>query len=830
MFHSASTSKPQSSTPSTSSITTDESPPPSRSRNPQITIEEYLRPILWAVLCSIPLRGIQETLVSFWSEPLEKGLVQTVLAVPLFIYQVFVGTLVEIKDFLDKLVTRGKINNPVKKQRALLTKRILIRLETIVAIGLIVGMILGSFVGIVFFRMRLGLKGKMPSFPLSHMLKRVITLRKIGLRQWMDDNNVPGMVDKYTTKFYETVNEHVDSLAVEYNVTEIVQETKQLVTPICYLVNVFVLGMYLLCWSLYLNNHSAPTTALATLNPYTENILSLKKVVINREWSTIYPKVTAILNEVQVSKEEMIKKAKAIVFQGTDVLQRVLASSISVVGGSTKLVAIVINSIVSGAAEILDFVSKAMLFIGVLYALITLDSGGVTEHIMNMIPMSRSARTRSVKVFDKAIFGVLLASAEIAVFQGYYGTAEIQESIPGYNGYLTGLSIIGGVALFPSAVEGATMGPLIATLVIDLKDLYTKFVLDTLKEETNYPTGITSAYFKSHSLVDIMLYTCRHLAALHIYYAKEMDLFAFIRHSDPTKVRIGERDLAKREVKLLKMNEGHTVSLDPPATAAFGGSGDSIDKLFGEGDDAGQENSVEKDDDVLDETIARDVSDVAVEKAKKNRKESGKSLATLRGLVLDSSGIPSGVTKPFIAAFVAPTQDVGPTDSVFGLNLRTCPPNVRCLVADALVVTVVVTTIVVADVAAISGSKARKVELEDKCAEQATLLSERDAEIVHLKSLLSLKEAEAAKVIRLRGQLTTVSTLEFANAAKEAELAFLSSQVAKLTSDMSDFQLSRDEFNSQVASLESKRDGLINQRSLLKSAFELFSAYGGHAG
>ncbi|GKF63457.1 hypothetical protein Tco_0186905, partial [Tanacetum coccineum] len=45
----------------------------------------------------------------------------------------------------------------------------------------------------------------------------------------------------------------------------------------------------------------------------------------------------------------------------------------------------------------------------------------------------------------------------------------------------------------------------------------------------------------------------------------KMDLFAFIRHSDPTKVRI-------KEVKLLTLTEGRVVSLAPLTSAASGDS------------------------------------------------------------------------------------------------------------------------------------------------------------------------------------------------------------------------------------------------------------------
>ncbi|GJW01483.1 hypothetical protein Tco_1556734 [Tanacetum coccineum] len=352
----------------------------------------------------------------------------------------------------------------------------------------------------------------------------------------------------------------------------------------------------------------------------------------------------------------------------------------------------------------------------------------------------------------------------------------------------------------------------------------------------------------------------------------QMDLFAFIRHSDPSKLRVGERNLVEREVKLLKITEGRTISLNPPVTAASGDGSDSIDKMFDEGSDVDQEHLAEKDDDVLEEVVALDASEVETTQPLPPPTD-GKSLTALRGMIPEGSTIPSDTTGPLITASVTPISDVGPVDFVSGLNLRTRPPHVRYVVslnsshhsalyseaaslarspaADVPVVTVAVTTTVDANKPSISlesfyasrsldtedyapckvlrwkvtidyvldspyvchdmtdhlappalftqlhamdydqlyfefnigaarqvclGAEVRmraehtlerKGELEDKCAEQTTLLSEKDAKIAHLKSLLSLKEAEAAEAISLRRQLSEV---EAADATKSTEL------------------------------------------------------------
>nr|GEU75662.1 hypothetical protein [Tanacetum cinerariifolium] len=132
-------------------------------------------------------------------------------------------------------------------------------------------------------------------------------------------------------------------------------------------------------------------------------------------------------------------------------------------------------------------------------------------------------------------------------------------------------------------------------------------------------------------------------------------------------------------------------------------------------------------------------------------------------------------------------------------------------------------------------------KFEDKCAMQAGWLKDIDVDITNLKARLSLKEAEAAKAICLRGQIATVeaakatraseleglkkqnaalegqaTALESAAVTKDYELASSNTHIAKLTQDLSNLQLSCDELSIKASSLEFEKDKLVYQVSKLE--------------
>ena len=229
----------------------------------------------------------------------------------------------------------------------------------------------------------------------------------------------------------------------------------------------------------------------------------------NNDWKGMYEEMRLVFEEMQRSRADLEGKAKRVV-------QNMITGGRTVVGGGAWVTYSLVLAVVSGASELLNFASHLTVFVSVLYYLITGEGGGVTTRVAAMLPLSEAVRLRCVKVLDRAISNVILDTVKIAIFQGcltwllfrlcsvhflyvstllavassllpflpralstvpaagqlllegqYVGAAavsishnalmglgvsSIQKNNPG-DEYLTGLSIIGGMALFPSAFE-----------------------------------------------------------------------------------------------------------------------------------------------------------------------------------------------------------------------------------------------------------------------------------------------------------------------------------------------------------------------------------------
>ncbi|GJY83216.1 hypothetical protein Tco_0496592 [Tanacetum coccineum] len=204
----------------------------------------------------------------------------------------------------------------------------------------------------------------------------------------------------------------------------------------------------------------------------------------------------------------------------------------------------------------------------------------------------------------------------------------------------------------------------------------------------------------------------------------EINLFAFIQVVDPTKVKVGERERAEGEARLLETTIGRVVPLLPVAPARAESELDaSVDKLFDESGGADQGDSAtgggqETEADIVAGVRFVDAENVFVEKPKRPRKKrqvaadasgpshppkklrsdhgtlgravsASKSPTFLKQLLASSilnveSGVEAVATLPFVTSSVSatPKHESGvPADSITGLNLRTVGASARFVIS-----------------------------------------------------------------------------------------------------------------------------------------------------
>ncbi|GJY51023.1 hypothetical protein Tco_0441870 [Tanacetum coccineum] len=182
---------------------------------------------------------------------------------------------------------------------------------------------------------------------------------------------------------------------------------------------------------------------------------------------------------------------------------------------------------------------------------------------------------------------------------------------------------------------------------------------------------------------------------IDLHPVKRMDLLSFIRTVDPTKVRVGERQRAEDEPKLLDTTVGRVVPLLPVAPARGESElEDSMDKLFDEGDNddqAEQGDSASGGQGVgiqfvyeAAKVVAEDVASLQPRRQKK-RKTVFALQRLLVGAVLNLEvEIAAFPTLPFVTSSVSATPEregEDQTDSVAGANLRTIIDPLRFVIS-----------------------------------------------------------------------------------------------------------------------------------------------------
>ena len=118
----------------------------------------------------------------------------------------------------------------------------------------------------------------------------------------------------------------------------------------------------------------------------------------------------------QIGKEDLMEKAKQTLQKSSDIGKTVVVSGSNLMGRGFYFVLFLWSSLASGAAGVINFITKTIIFFSVLYYLITSESA-VMNQVLNMVPLSDSVRSRCADVLDHAVSSVLLATLKASFFQ-----------------------------------------------------------------------------------------------------------------------------------------------------------------------------------------------------------------------------------------------------------------------------------------------------------------------------------------------------------------------------------------------------------------------------
>nr|GEW44082.1 ATP-dependent DNA helicase PIF1 [Tanacetum cinerariifolium] len=316
--------------------------------------------------------------------------------------------------------------------------------------------------------------------------------------------------------------------------------------------------------------------------------------------------------------------------------------------------------------------------------------------------------------------------------------------------------------------------------------------------------------------------------------------FFFIRHVDPTNVRVGEIEMVGDQVFLLEATRGRVVSLGPAVFATVvsseGNMTESINRLFDEGNSPGGDNVSQGGDDAvatnhagqsgtvveierIDIKVDAETLALVADKPKKVRKgktvgasDSNHPSKKLRADHGISAGVSDGTGRKSIAViqelFGQKCEGGGPVDSVTQDNLRTHKPTKRFVIssdsntnaADHKVT--YVATFVVPNLA-VWMLRGPPILLVMTSLPRAFILVDQLDPHVFFSQLRAMEY----------DQLFT----EF-NVGALANRVAKDSEVFKLTQELLSLYLLCDDLSIKASTLECEKDKLVDQGSELKAA------------
>nr|GEX95878.1 putative transposase (putative), gypsy type [Tanacetum cinerariifolium] len=237
-----------------------------------------------------------------------------------------------------------------------------------------------------------------------------------------------------------------------------------------------------------------------------------------------------------------------------------------------------------------------------------------------------------------------------------------------------------------------------------------------------------------------------------------MDLLAFIRTANPTKVKVAERQRAENEPRLLESTVGRVVPLLPIAPARASSELEaSVDKLFDEGASGDGQDADVRPVAMTTDTI---VEDVAPLQPRRQRKRKTTKLREDYGAL----GGASTAGKSMYAVQSLFTGAVLDAEARAEYNIR------------------------------------EKRKLRAVVDEQAELLKAKDGEIESLKAQFLLKEAEAVEAIRLRERFL-----------RKREKNELGVKMTDLSASIKVRQQEVADLDAQVTAVKLQKDNLVGQ-------------------